>query len=104
MYQRLFAIERKLAIAIKVVAVVVVAWWIGVEIATLFQCEPVNKFWEYSVQGRCFDVVKFFEGSAIPNVILDVVILLIPQPVIWKLQLSRGNKVALCCIFLLGAL
>ncbi|CAK3739231.1 integral membrane [Lecanosticta acicola] len=104
MYQRLFGIDRRLTLAVKVVAAVVIAWWAGVDIATFLQCEPIERFWEYSTVGKCFDVVDFFEGSAIPNVIADVLILLLPQPILWKLQMSWSNKLALCGIFLLGAL
>lgn len=104
MYQRLFGIERKLTIAVKIVAAIVVAWWFGVEVVTLVQCHPVDKFWNYAKEGYCIDIVAFFEGSAIPNVIIDVAILLLPQPILWKLRMSMSNKIALCGIFLLGAL
>ncbi|KAK4504020.1 hypothetical protein PRZ48_004935 [Zasmidium cellare] len=104
MYQRLFGIERKLTIAVKVVAAIVIAWWIGVEVATLLQCQPIDKFWNYQKEGHCLNIIALFEGSAIPNVIIDVIILLLPQPILWKLRMSMSNKIALCGIFLLGAL
>lgn len=104
MYQRLFGIERKLTIAVNVVAAIVIAWWFGVEVVTLVQCHPVDKFWNYAKEGHCIDIVAFFEGSAIPNVVIDVAILLLPQPILWKLRMSMSNKIALCGIFLLGAL
>lgn len=104
MYQRLFGIERRLTIAVKVVAATVVAWWFGVEVVTLVQCHPVDKFWSQAKEGSCIDLVTFFEASAIPNVIIDFIILLLPQPILWKLRMSMSNKIALCGIFLLGAL
>lgn len=93
-----------MTIAVKVVAAIVTAWFVSVEVATLLQCEPVDKFWNYAEAGSCFDIVKFFEGSATANVIIDVTILLLPQPILWKLRMSMSNKIALCAIFLLGAL
>ena len=104
MYHRLFEVERKMRIAVKVLAAVVVGWWVAVEVTTLLQCTPIHKLWNYEVEGDCIDIVTFFEGSAIPNVIIDLAILLLPQPIIWRLRLSKANKIALCGIFLLGAL
>ncbi|EME46733.1 hypothetical protein DOTSEDRAFT_169535 [Dothistroma septosporum NZE10] len=104
MYHRLFEVERKMKIAVKVLAVIVISWWMAVEITTLLQCTPIHRFWNYEKKGTCIDIAKFFEGSAIPNVIIDIAILLLPQPIIWRLKLSKTNKIALCGIFLLGAL
>lgn len=104
MYHRLFEVERKITIAVKVLASIVIAWWVAVEVTTLLQCRPIHIFWNYSLEGKCIDIVTFFEGSAIPNAIIDIAILLLPQQIIWKLRLSRGNRIALCGIFLLGAL
>jgi hypothetical protein len=104
MYKRLFGIEQKMNYAVYTVGAVVTAWWIAVEVATLLQCQPIDKFWHYTTPGQCIDIVVFFEGSAIPNVIIDLVILLMPQPLIWQLRLSLSAKTGLCCVFLLGAL
>ena len=83
---------------------VVIAWWIGVEAATLAQCNPIDKWWDFTKKGSCIKVIPFIEASAIPNVIIDVAIVLLPQPILWKLRMSASNKIALCGIFLLGAL
>ena len=41
---------------------------------------------------------------SIPNIVTDVIILLLPLPVIWKLQLHFKKKIAVSAIFSLGIL
>lgn len=73
-------------------------------------CDPVSGFWErYSPTNpttpRCpVDSNKYFDGNAIPNIITDAAILVLPLPFIWTLQLRRSQKVALTGIFALGLL
>ena len=41
---------------------------------------------------------------AIFNMVLDIVVVVLPMPVLWRLQMSRERKAALSCIFGLGLL
>ncbi len=72
---------------------------------TIFQCNPVRGFWDHTVQASCkVDVYAFFIGNAVPNIITDWALLILPIPYVWRLQKSRVQKIALCGIFLLGGL
>ena len=50
------------------------------------------------------DQIKFFYGNAIPTIVTDLMMLGLPVPYIWRLQLPRIQKVALGCVFLVGIL
>ena len=43
-------------------------------------------------------------GNAIPNIITDVIILALPMGKVWHLQMSRGRRLAVSGMFLLGGL
>ena len=43
-------------------------------------------------------------GNAIPNIITDVIILGLPMGKVWHLQMSRGRRLAVSGMFLLGGL
>lgn len=82
-------------------------------LVTLFQCIPVNAFWDrFDTENpmapedfRCgVDVKMFFKGNSIPNIITDALIIILPIPYVWSLQLQRAQKVALAGIFALGTL
>lgn len=82
-------------------------------LVTLFQCIPVNAFWARfdtinpmaPEDFTCgVDVKMFFKGNSIPNIITDVLIIVLPIPYVWSLQLQTPQKVALAGIFALGTL
>ncbi|KAL4780315.1 hypothetical protein BJX76DRAFT_364423 [Aspergillus varians] len=51
-----------------------------------------------------FDLYPFYVGNAPANVFTDLLILVVPIPLIWKLQMRRVQKVLISGIFLLGSL
>ena len=40
---------------------------------------------------------------SVPNIVTDVVMLILPMPVIWRLKISRAQKAGLTVTFLLGS-
>ena len=84
---------------------IVLLWWIICQFISIFQCTPINHFWdEEQVTGHCIHIERFLQGQAIPNIITDIILLALPMPLIWKLHLPQGQKLALCGVFLLGSL
>ena len=84
-------------------------------------CRPVARQWDVSVPGTCIDTVPFYYGMlfifssircedtnhaqtalAGTNLGFDIIIIILPLPVLWKLQLHRKEKLALTGIFALG--
>lgn len=41
---------------------------------------------------------------SVPNIVTDLIMLLLPMPVIWRLKLPTKQKIALTGVFLLGSL
>ena len=56
------------------------------------------------MHGHCFDIKKFLIGTAVLNILTDIVLLLMPLPFVWSLQISRTQKLAVTTVFLIGAL
>lgn len=74
----------------------------------IFLCNPVKKNWSSLLSSsnirNCSKVNKFYLiGNAI-NAASDVSIVILPQPVIWHLQISLKKKIGLGVIFLIGLL
>ena len=67
-------------------------------------CVPVAKFWNHDLPGSClsFEAVWFFNASM--NIATDVSLLLLPMPLLSKLQLPRMQKLALMGVFAIGIL
>lgn len=62
-------------------------------------------FWDKSItDARCIDnQVQWFSNAGI-NILTDVIVFVLPLPVIGKLNLARGQKYSLLGIFCLGFL
>ena len=102
-YSRIFK-ERKFEITLKVIFGIVTVWFIAIEAAVLAQCVPISALWDPTQNGTCINLAAFFQAAGIPNVILNVVILVLPLPMIWSLEIDRKHKIALSGVFLLGGL
>ncbi|KAM7214525.1 hypothetical protein V8F06_010086 [Rhypophila decipiens] len=79
-----------------------VAWWIGCIFGTIFHCNPVEKNWNAAVEGECLPNSGMFIGSAVPSVFIDLVILLLPLPLLWHIKVSAAKKIGIIMIFILG--
>jgi len=87
-----------------IIGAVCVAWWIAVILVSIFSCNPIQGFWDHTIKSKCINTENFFIGNAVPTIITDVIILFLPIRMIWNLQTSRKQKIALSFIFLLGGL
>ena len=69
---------------------------------SIFQCSPVQKQWDFAVPGHCYSLYGTFIGVTVPNVFIDLLLLILPVPMLWKLQIKTTKKLALTANFLLG--
>ncbi|KAK2594139.1 hypothetical protein QQS21_008138 [Conoideocrella luteorostrata] len=101
MYYRIFRHEyfKKLAWAI---GAFVWAWVICITFLFIFICVPVQKLWYPQIPGRCINQVGTWIANAASTILTDLVILLMPIPQIWKLQLRKTEKIGLTFAFSLG--
>jgi hypothetical protein len=80
----------------------VVMFFIGGWATILRICKPIEFNWDKSIDGTCGDEDAANTGSAVINATLDVVIVGLPFPIVWKLQMATQKKVAISVTFLLG--
>lgn len=75
---------------------------------TIFQCSPVNYFWNrYTEPGKCIDVYVLIDIAYVYSVgaaITDFTIGLLPAFMIWNLRMSRRDKIAVAGILSLGCM
>ncbi|KAL8919518.1 MAG: hypothetical protein Q9208_006710 [Pyrenodesmia sp. 3 TL-2023] len=107
-YRRLFPREatspkwRMCQLALVIVSVV--CCLISV-FGSAFACIPVASIWDYSIQGaRCLNLTTLARFTCVTGFITDILILTLPIPIVWSLQLDSSKKVGVCGVFLLGGL
>ncbi|PSK54099.1 hypothetical protein B9Z65_7905 [Elsinoe australis] len=71
--------------------------------AILFACNPVEKSWRPRIPGTCFPPAPFYYGTTTTNLLVDVIVLVLPIPLLWRLQMNRRRKFGLILCFALGA-
>ncbi|KAI2620678.1 hypothetical protein GGS26DRAFT_304384 [Hypomontagnella submonticulosa] len=65
-------------------------------------CTPREYWWDQTIEGHCVDTKSLPIATAIINVIVDVFILLLPQGIIWRLNMSRAKRAGVSCVFFIG--
>ncbi|KAL4860851.1 hypothetical protein BDV12DRAFT_204625 [Aspergillus spectabilis] len=72
----------------------------------IFACRPLSKAWDLlNTTGSCpVDTNLLNVTASSVNALSDLIILVLPQTRIWKLQMARRKKIAVSAVFLVGAL
>ena len=102
-YLRIFP-NRWLRCATYLIAGMILAWTIAMELVLAFQCTPVHRAWNQGAAGRCLDMSAVYLGSAIPNVLTDLFIIVLPLPLISRLQMTRAQRFGLYVSFLMAGM
>ena len=80
----------------------VVGWWIAFDVLAIWSCIPPRKQWEPDIQGHCITPLISFKSQTALNVLIDVIILVLPLPILWKLHTTLGRKLVLIGAFVVG--
>ena len=102
-YFRIFP-TRKFRRIVIVYLIVLFSYMIATFTPTAFLCSPVSYYWDKSIDGKCLNEELYIQLTGGGNMVIDVFILILPMPMVWKLQVSRPQKLVLSGIFALGAL
>ncbi|KAI1489288.1 hypothetical protein F5X96DRAFT_17426 [Biscogniauxia mediterranea] len=66
-------------------------------------CRPYARYWDPFVRGTCaYDPTKMYVVAGTINFVVDIMIFLLPQKIIWRLQMSTHKKLGLAGIFAVG--
>ncbi|KAI2844887.1 hypothetical protein CBS147343_6680 [Aspergillus niger] len=80
---------------------VIVVNWLVVTIAGLVSCRPLSYYWTF--QGSCIDINVWLRWGGFAHIFTDVVMLILPMPVVWNLHASSRLKLGIWVTFLMGS-
>ena len=106
LYRRLF-VGRLFNLYSLALCGVIVLWSLSFFFAFAFQCgTDIVNWWTSpaTIEAYCDNTSALIVAFSISDVVTDIMILTIPLPIVWRLQMSTANKVGLTGIFLLGML
>ncbi|KAJ5563643.1 hypothetical protein N7535_008807 [Penicillium sp. DV-2018c] len=103
-YLRIFT-TRKFRLLVYVVGSLVLAVGLGAFIEAFMQCRPIAYYWNRTIPGgSCIHRIQAYWVLCPLNVLTGILILLIPIPAVWNLHATRGKKLAVTGVFLLGGI
>jgi hypothetical protein len=103
LYLRIF-VQKAFRIICWILLSLVLSYGIASTTAAIFQCTPVARAWDKSIPGTCIDITMNWYANAGFSIATDVIILLLPMPIIHSLRLQTNQKIGLMFIFGLGVL
>lgn len=74
------------------------------KILAFLGCTPFAYNWDKTIAGHYVDLVAFMRWNGICNLLIDVLILLLPMPMVWRLVVPTRQRFELSAVFLLGLL
>ncbi|KAF4779143.1 hypothetical protein HER10_EVM0001358 [Colletotrichum scovillei] len=102
MFYRIFSASKMLRYSIWAITAMLVGWCIAVIMVSIFSCTPIPRFWDRTIDGTCINSSNFFIGITVPNIIFDILTVVLPIREVWALQMGREKKLAISGVFLLG--
>lgn len=86
-------------------SVILFVFYMIVTWVEIFLCNPRDKFWTpWLTTGHCMDANSANIAAGIVNSVADLLIILLPQRSIWRLNLHHSKKIRISAIFLLALL
>ncbi|KAI9667129.1 MAG: hypothetical protein M1831_001306 [Alyxoria varia] len=82
--------------------VINVAWFLMLFFYVIFSCNPPKLQWDNSVPGKCQPELPGQVLSSLTSVVIDLYILVMPIPTLWKLHMKPLKRVLMVLVFLLG--
>lgn len=103
---QVFSIHTKFRYTVYFYEACAVAYLAGCTITFFAICRPMKYNWTPGPEAlaNCGNLNMKFLLSAVFNLILDVGILILPMPMLWRLQMNTTKKIALSVVFGLGIL
>lgn len=107
LWKRLFGRIRSFARFCSIMIWVITAWSIAFFFATLFQC-GTRWTWNWApifiFLTQCSDTLNMLTVFTATDVLTDFIIMFMPVPIIWKLQMPLRKKLGVTSIFMVGLL
>jgi len=102
---RIFAPHRKVVLLARIIIGLMLLYYLPSFFIKVFRCIPIHKTWDIKARGKCITTESaIFLADCIVSLITDLAILIIPMPLVWKLQAPRRRKLRIMAVFAGGIL
>ncbi|KAF3032876.1 hypothetical protein E8E12_004343 [Didymella heteroderae] len=103
-YLRIFGVMAYMRICAWSLMAVSLMWGIMVVVVLLAKCQPLAYNWDKSLNGRCANEMLFYKIGTAINVVGDFLILILPMPAIWSLNVRLSKKLQVATVFVIASM
>ena len=104
LYLRIFNVNRSFRYCTWAVMFITSGYLFSNLWAQIFICRPIAKYWRPDLPGHCTLEPKSDYGYGSLNFITDLLILVLPLPMVWRLKLSSRDKLGVSVTFVIGSM
>ncbi|KAL8942966.1 MAG: hypothetical protein Q9211_001167 [Gyalolechia sp. 1 TL-2023] len=104
LYKRLFGVSTPFRYVCHTLMAVVISYGTAVALAYIFQCRPVYAGWDWFYPGNCVSLHAIAVATGALNIATDFAIVVVPIPLVLRLQLKPAKLVSVLAIFSTGIL
>lgn len=98
LFKNVFSLNnRQFALCLYLTLTWVILWCLGTYLLILLQCKPIASYWSLEDACRTPYIGSVLDGAF--NAVSDVALIVLPQPLLWKLQLNFNRKISISLLF-----
>ncbi|KAL8829587.1 MAG: hypothetical protein Q9191_001938 [Dirinaria sp. TL-2023a] len=101
---RIFGVDNRFRLAAWILIIFWTLYLIIGQFLLIFHCSPTNKSWDPLLPGHCLNITRLGIASGYVYIIYDFFFILLPVPMVWRLQLATKLKLGVISVFLTGIL
>lgn len=104
-FLRIFVSKPSRVACYVVATITIIVAFINIPLS-IWQCSPPDFAWDPKIAGgHCaISVQAHLRYGSLPNIVTDVVMIILPLPVVWGLKMSTRNKISLTITFLVSSI
>ncbi|KAL2064727.1 hypothetical protein VTL71DRAFT_3865 [Oculimacula yallundae] len=103
-FARVFSPFRRTVIFIYVFIFAMLMYYFPVMFIKIRICNPIEFLWTPDLEAVCFDRVTLFYCDTIMSALTDIVILVLPIPLVWSLHMPLKKKLRIAALLGAGGL
>ncbi|KAH6972237.1 hypothetical protein BKA56DRAFT_635300 [Ilyonectria sp. MPI-CAGE-AT-0026] len=102
MYVSVFPV-RRMTLACRGLGIFIILWNIGGVLGGLLVCRPISMNWDQTTPGgKCGNQPMYYMALGVINILVEVTMLGLPFPVLYKLQMPLRKKLVVFGMFSVG--
>jgi hypothetical protein len=102
------ATQKRYLWTLKISMVIITIWSIAVFLFEIFQCQPVEAQWDFTIEnGHCASGGSFVAAAysiSVMTILSDWLYAILPIPMIWAVQMTTQKKFTVGFVLSLGIL